>query len=464
MQKIISRFLIPLLTVWFVCQPVLATAGAINTLRVGSSYYPVTAQGAMSAAVDIAALAGRANPWVLPLTVGYHIGKYVVEGLDSSGAVVPMNVLPASMTQMPAANQPFPGYVYDSVTKTWVPLSTASQSVGYSHLLNQSVFTDAQSACNNLSTIFTIENYGSPMTFILDSVTQRCSISGPQGPITSYTIHSISSCPVGYTLANSVCNLSNAALVKYPSDGVPTIVAKADGSGFVLDSKDPDNSLAPVSIPSVIQSSGVVGGQNTRITIEPQTGGGLRTTTEQEVINSDASKSTFKQVVVVNNLGKVTNSTSANYPGSIPDQTSTTQASSPSTLGIEFPTDYNRETTQTAMQAELAGEGENSDLTGSTETASAQIRNHYDSHKDAQDIQDAMSGSALPSLPGFLFPSFSSPACHPIGWIFQGREVAFNICPHVPTIKSIFGWVLNLIAAAMMFQMIMNFRAMRVRG
>lgn len=458
MYKIISRFLLPIFFGWCLIQPTLATAGALQTVRVGGTFYPMTAQGAFGAALDVAALAGRANPWITGLTIGYELAKFAVKGVDSTGAEVTMNVLPASMTQRPAANMAWSDWVYDPTTKIWnppatrPPVSTVAIPGGYK---------DLSAYCATFSTpaaIYTGSLGGGGCSLTIDGVVQP-GLYYPFVPQVVYT------CLAGYVLSGSICNLSDASQVPYPSDNQPTVKAKADGTGFALDPRDSDNALAPPTIPNPIQGTGVVNGQNTRVTIEPQTGGGIKVTTEQEVINSDGSKTTFKQSVITAADGKVTNSGSANYPGGIPDQTSSTQPlASTTSPTIQFPTDYNREATQTDIKNELAAQGETSALAPSSDTASAQIKRHYDNHVDAQNITDRMAGVGLPSVPGFLFPTIIVPACRPIGWTFQGRAVSFDICPYVPTIKSIFAWVLNLIAAAMMFQMIMNFRAMRVRG
>jgi len=468
MQKLISRLLIPLLAVWFVVQPGIATAGAISTYRVGSTFYPLSASGAMGAAVDIALLAGRASPWITGLTLGYQLAKFVVEGLDSSGAVVPLNVLPAGLAQVPASAASWSGWNYDSVSKSWLPPATAPGS---------SVYTPTNSGAPSYSTIEAACSHAARWsaagyTFIsyVSSVVSGNGFSCT-GMVNYYGQKTIASfglitqgCPVGYSLSGGSCVLSSPSLVQYPSDNAPTVIAKADGTGFALDLRDPDNASAPVTIPPYFQSQGVKDGRDTRVTIEPQTGGGLKVTTEQQIVNADGTVSTYRQTVLTGADGAVQSTTGANYPGGLSQQTPQSTPLVPTTNG-EFPTDYNREATQLAIRDELQAVGESDALAPGSDAAAADLRNYYDNRLAAAQIDDVIAGVGLPSAPSFLlFPTLTVPACHAIGWTFQGREVSFDICPHVPTIKSIFGWVLNLIAAAMMFQMLMNFRAMRVRG
>lgn len=471
MQKLIARFLIPLLSVWFICQPGLATAGAISTYRVGSTYYPITASGAMGAALDVALLAGRATPWIGGLTLGYQLGKLALEGLDSSGAVVPFNVYPATVPQAPTSTQTWLGWTYDAQAKTWIPSSTEAVVPNFCTPINgwcaSTTRTSKQAACSVLNSFwpanapYTAVDVGGAYGYgFCDSP-----VVGASDPPLNFAGNS---CPAGYSLNAGSCVLSNASLVKYPSDNMPTVVAKADGTGFALDPRDPDTAFAPVSIPSVFQSTGVVQGRDTRVTVEPQTGGGLKVTTEQQQVNADGSISTYRQSVTTGANGQVQSSTAANYPGGLSEQTAQTPALAPSaaaSVNLQLPTDYNREATQLAIKDELVAQGETSSLDPNSEAAAASVKQHYDTHQDANNINNIMAGAGLPSVPAFLlFPTFAAPACHPIGWTFQGHEVSYDICPYVPTIKSIAAWVLNLLAAAICFQMLMNFRAMRVRG
>ncbi len=467
MQKLTARLLIPLLAVWFVVQPGIATAKVISTYRVGSTVYPLDASGAMGAAIDIALLAGRASPWITGLTLGYQLAKFAVEGLDSSGAVVPLNVLPAGLAQAPSSAASWSGWTYDSVSKSWLPPDTAVGFSVYSPTYTGApVYSSIESACSD-SVRWSAAGY----TFLTYS---SSAISGNgfscSAMVHYYGLKTIFSyglitqgCHVGYSLIGGSCVLSNASLIQYPSDDAPTVIAKADGTGFALDPRDPDNASAPVSLPAYFQSQGVVNGRDTRVTIEPQTGGGLRVITEQQIINADGTVSTYRQTVITASDGAVQSTSGANFPGGLSEQTSQSTALVPST-SVEFPTDYNREVTQLAIRDELQAVGESTALAPGSEADAAVLRQHYNGRVDAAFIADTMTGSALPSLPGFLFPEFSAPVCHAIGWTFQGREVSFDICPHVPTIKSIAAWILNLLAAAICFQMIMNFRAMRLRG
>lgn len=84
--------------------------------------------------------------------------------------------------------------------------------------------------------------------------------------------------------------------------------------------------------------------------------------------------------------------------------------------------------------------------------------------KELTDFSFHFDGLSLPSLPTFNFPTFTPVACISPTITYQGEVITWNICSIVPTIKTIAAWVLNVICAAVCFQMLMNFRAMRVRG
>lgn len=463
MNKIISRFLLPVIAGWFICAPVIATAGAINTIRAGSTYYPVTAQGAMGAAIDIAALAGRASPWVAGLTIGYQIAKFVINGADSAGNVIPLNVLPSNAMQLPPSTASWSGWTYDSVTGIWSPPLTAVGSTSNMYCTAwpsgdncaiHNVFSTALGACQAQNPVY--DSVGA----LIGANTWQCLYQGSYYSV-SVSLQPTVACPVGYTLSGSVCNLSNASLVSYPSDNAPTIKAKPDGTGFAPDSRDPDISQLPSITPVSVQGTGVLNGQNIRTTIEPQTGGGLKVTTEQQITNSDGSLSTFRQTVTVDGGGRVTNTGSGNYPGSLVDQTPTTVPIPPNTLSL--PTDYNREATQLLIKADLdsiKSSVDPVDVPSDLSAGSIQAAQDADTARRqyATDISN-MATAVDPVTPVSLFQPFTVSACSPLSYAFGSsmtagsHTVTLDLCPYVPTIQRIAAWAMYLLTAALLFQM-----------
>ena len=461
-RRIIARLLLPLVFFVSVFTPGVATAGAIQTFRVGSSYFPVNAQGAFGVATDIALLAGRATPWVTGLSLGYQVGKLIVEGVDASGAVVPLNILPSGLAQRPADGQAWSGWIYSA--GVWSPPATsATVSVWTSSTTGHSCFSYSEAELQACVAAW----YPSPVTafYYTNSPTNTVGLILVQNG-SSFTFGKSSACSAGYTLSGGVCNLSNASLVSYPSDNAPTVIVKADGSGFIPDSRDFDIAGLPSVVPSPIQATGKVNGIDTRITVEPQTGGGLKIVTEQQVMNSDGSMSTFRQTVVVASNGQVVSTDSQNYPGGLSVQAPGVLALSPSTQS--FPADYARQgeanTAAQLVKNELAGVGDvrTSEVSGQAFSNAEDLKVQY--AQQAQDVTARSSGFGLPSLPSWVFPEVAPIACVPPAFTWNGHTVSYDICPHVPSIKAIMAWVLYMLTAALCFAMVMSFRATRLRG
>lgn len=282
-----------------------------------------------------------------------------------------------------------------------------------------------------------------------------------------YGTHSISTaltCPVGYTASGGSCVLSNAAAVPRPTDNFCPIVR--NGTSYAIDSLDPDcaNGQAP-TLTTTAAGGGLAvvpsfNGDSAEIERFPDGTMHIRykvadaasnTTQQRDIALSPGA--TNNNPPIVSGVSDSTISGTGSSAGGSVAQTSdpaTAAAIAANTAAIA------------ELKTELTATGEVPLVSGGAVAAAATLAQSY--ADQAADVTQRAGGFGLPSLPGFLFPQFSAPACAPIGWSFQGHGVSFDICPHVPTIKSIAAWILNLLAAGICFQMLMNFRAMRVRG
>ncbi len=219
------------------------------------------------------------------------------------------------------------------------------------------------------------------------------------------------------------------------------------------------------TIPTQITSTGLNNGSPFRTTISPQTGGGLTVTSELQIQNSDGSTSVYKQTATVAPDGKVVDSSAANYPGSLAQQTGSTPALAPlvAPAPVSMPTDYNREATQVAIKnnldaikADLDTTQVPVDVAGSDIAALDAAKAGRDAFKT--DI-DGLAAAASPSPVATLFQPFTPSACQPLSWTYgsantMGSHVyTLDLCPWVPTIQRVGAWAMYLLTAAMLFQM-----------
>lgn len=459
-MRFLARCFLPIFAVWLCLFPAMTYAATIQTYKVGGSFIPVT--GTAAVVLDLALMAGRMTPWVGAAITGYQLARVAIDALASDGSTVPVNILPSNVSQATQGgiNWPNLGWVKDA-NGVWQPPATAGAPVltlnypgGYSSLAS---YCEAKTVP---------PEYYSAGVEPTPTSAGGCKLTYGgvvyQGPYYAFSYAATSACPAGYTASGSICNLTAASSVPYPSDGKPTVIAKADGTGFALDSRDPDN--APMStIPTQITSTGVNNGSPFRTTISPQTGGGLTVTTELQIQNADGSTSTYRQTATVAPDGKVVDSSAANYPGSLAQQTGSTPALAPSTVSADMPTDYNREATQLQIKNNL--DAIKTDLDSSqvpVEVAATDIA-ALDAAKAGREAFktdiDGLAAAASPSPVATLFQPFTPSTCQPLSWTYgsdntMGSHVyTLDLCPWVPTIQRVGAWAMYLLTAAMLFQM-----------
>ena len=465
-KKIVARILLPFFLVWSVMLPRVAYA-AVPTMRVGASFYPMTASGYAALGVDAISLVGRASPWVGVAITGYQVGKLVLDAYRADGSDVKVNVLPYASQQVPT-NLPvgWTSVRNSDGTFTVTPPSVVASSVYAYRTSGQSInYPSQQASCNAQMT--TISG-GYAMYNVLNGGGTICDVYYNYAPYIGqlageYTIIPIASCPAGYTLSGSSCNLSNSSLVMYPSDGVPTL--KATPSGFIPDSRDPDTSDLPsIQNPQVLTGNDS-SGNPIRQTISIAADGSLTLTTEQQTIGADGSTVTYKQTMTFNPQGKVVDSSAATYPGSLSQQGGTN--TNPIDTSANLPVDYAR-----TGEAQSAANSINTTLGGKLDTIhndlnpagvpTATANPALDSAMTARDlVPDDIAG--IPAAPSpveapSLFQPFTPAACQPLSWTFSpphvpAQTVTYNICPKVDTIRNVLSWCLYLITAGLLFQM-----------
>lgn len=298
----------------------------INTAQINGKYYGLTGalnNPAVGAAVELGStMLTKANPWLAGIGLGLTVYKIAEELFP--GQIVAFR----------------PGLVSEKVD-TWpsnLPPSTLSVIPGTTywrvHNFNGVWYGSQVDAANAFCA-----TYNPPLTY--DSVNNYCSNGSIHGGALSFDSYtSAVSCPSGYTLSGSICNLSNANLVKYPSDGVVSLMVDATGK-FIADPRDPDglpSNLAGISGQSSITQKSADGKQTQTTTANPD-GSITYSTTNEYYDETDASTHQFTQNFTINNAGAVTNYSSSNPSIQVVNGVAQPVSSSNQ---VVFPSDYAR--------------------------------------------------------------------------------------------------------------------------
>lgn len=474
-MKIFSRIFLPIITLWLCVFPALSYAALPapvvtygSSAKIYSFPTPASASSSAGTVATIGSMVMRASPWVAAASIAYEIYQAQADGKDAQGNSVPVNVLPSNASQVPAPGQTWSGWTKDA-QGLWHPPQTvlptivsappyytshgygpyatfdlAMQFIAGSSYATKYVFPPPR------STIDRSIGTGLVRKFTFDIVgLDGLNYTSANG-IYIYSSE-VSSCPLGYVLSGANCSLSNELLTLYPSDNVPALKVKPDGSGFQNDLRDPDNSATPAIQP--MQFYGVGQGnvlQRISIVPSPDHIGGMAIKTQAQELTSAGETVTYEQEVVVDNKGKVQNSSAKTLPGSIVNNTNVVNNPiAPSTAPIpNMPTDYNRENTQLEIKNALSNQS----------GLAAAPNSQYNSVGSALDAYDAsisgLSGGIDFPLPSFAVPDFFQPAaCTPLSWTFGVYTMNYDICPYVPKIRDIGEYVLYLLTAVLLFQM-----------
>lgn len=251
-------------------------------------------------------------------------------------------------------------------------------------------------------------------------------------------------CPSGYTLGSGTCNLNNAAAVIKPSDGKCTI--KRDGNSFTGDSRDPDCSVNPgvsISGSTVTISPKPTGSENVRYSFTPDGGGtvshsvpGTDGTTTQRTVQFGAPDGAGDSLVTGTREAKFTGTGSLQNPNAQGD----------------MPTDYNRETTQQGILAELKKDRK-IDETGTPSDASL---------KGASDAFDAEASSRQSALEGVgnvtnlglgLSITWPVASCEDPTFAMPGTSHSLTVpmCAARPNLQAGLNWLVAVLTAFQIF-------------
>jgi hypothetical protein len=114
-------------------------------------------------------------------------------------------------------------------------------------------------------------------------------------------------CPSGYTLTNGACLLSNASIVKWPSDGIGTY--QQDSSGvFKPNSLDSDNTTSSLQDQAIFKQIGTdSNGNPVSLSYKTTPDGGLDITRRLQGVDANGNPNVSEEITHFNNLGHLTN-------------------------------------------------------------------------------------------------------------------------------------------------------------
>jgi len=442
-KRLTAALTATLFALWSVLFPVsvhAATYNAASNLTGKQWYVPAQSTGVAGNAVvaTAATMLGRANPWVAAITLGTPIMQYLLERRGGGKVVVaPRNAV-----------QPING----SGWSNGVPAGSVPPAVVVTADWTSGTFPDASSACNAACSNqrAAVSPAGSACQSII-STSQGCfgsTLRQPSGETVAGWSSTVG-CPVGYALdGNSNCVLTDPWTAKWPSDGVGTWTPKQDGTGLEPHPQDPDPvynapSAQEIQNPAYNYSPDEFGNPHST-TIQPQSGGGFKLDQRVQTTTNNQTTTTINNITV-NNAGNVINISTTTVPGTI-DQASPTAApvSSGGGVSVNFPTDYNRESTQQSIQQKLEdikqGTGAADQPNYSTDTdAKKQAMNDEIKQKT-----DAIPGEFAGDKSNWFSWVWTPPVgqCSPWTNTIHGQTVTWDVCPYVAKIRDVIGFLM----------------------
>jgi hypothetical protein len=373
------------------------------------------------------------TPWANGISIGILISRLLLEDTAGNNAIV-----------RPGSNVPYPD------VPGWADPNSPPSSVlkCYQTGGGTPCIATREQACKSTPAWASgYWNYDSA----LSNDSQCRSTPSPLGVQAGYSPNTVYgwasifvSCPAGYTAGSGdLCTLSNAPIVKWPADGVPTIEPTA--SGWQGASRDPDP-VTPglISGPDLVRSGADAYGNPQR---EVWHNNGDGTITGRQVTQGETSDGTSfvnEKGITIDNSGQVTNVTSTttnnttinNYTNPVPG----------APIDLELPDDYAREDTLQQIRDKMS------------DVPAPPAENQYDSKADGIDqVKDTLGTYVSPEGPGSIQGIFpSSGACQQVHWSFLDKSYAFPGemgCQWFADFKLWFGWALYVMTAIYLYRL-----------
>jgi len=357
-KRLVAGLLVAVLLPSFLISP--AYAVTINTTQINGKYYPLTGplnNPAVGVAVELgSAMLTKANPWVAGIGLGLTVYKIAQElfpgqvvafrpGLISEKVDTwPSNQPPSTISPSTITQTSYCAGIISGVGPIWADTPEQAGADCYAEVKSKvSQSWDASNPIfNNTFACGGGTHPGGRLELWYNNHTALyCGNASTQNVLR---------CPSGYVLSGSNCNLSNASIVPYPSDGVSTYIN--DGAGkFMLDPRDPDipaANLSGLAGQSSVTQKSTDGKQSSTTTLNPD-GSITHSTTNEYYDSTDASTHQFTQSFTINNSGAVISYSSSNPVTQVVNGVVTPVSPS----NIQFPNDYNREATQQALKTAI---------------------------------------------------------------------------------------------------------------
>lgn len=277
------------------------------------------------------------------------------------------------------------------------------------------------------------------------SFQSTCVRPGASGSWAFFIIGGI--CPSGYTWnsGTGMCELSNANAVMKPTDGKCTI--KRNGNSFSGDTRDPDCSSNPgvvVSGDTVTVSPKNGSSENVRYKFEPAGTGSI-------TISKPNDDGTTTQRTIVFGSPDGTTGEVAITGTKVQTFSGTGDQASSSPVG-ELPTDYNRETTQQSILAELKKDRKIDETGTPTDSALSSAVTSFDNENATR--LSSMEGVANVTELGLgLSITWPVSSCEDPSYEIPGtgKNLVVPMCAHRGDLQSITNWLVAILAALYIF-------------
>jgi len=353
------------------------------------------------------------------------------------------------------------------------PPSSATQNP-YSWSWSSSSGTNATAAgaCQDMlvpiQAFYTAGGAGVVATYKTFQSTNQCVYSRTQnGSAISDLVVTITpaSCPAGYTISGTNCNLSTPTAVIKPESGIQEI--KRVANTFSVDAQAHANDKLPATKLAVTSTSVTVNaddGSSTVVVINTD-GTSKVTTTRPNSDNTSTKTVTDLSAPTASESPRVIGKSETVVTG-VGTQAGTTPA--PSTSSNLDISSLNKEATQSQILAKttliedhtknIEGFFKDDGSTLPTDTTEADKQKLTDETKKVTDkvteYENEREGLEDSYLGYFNFvPSFPSGTCAPFTGMVHGFPVSLDACPAVEKLNLLLGWLLNLFAAWTIFNL-----------